>query len=297
MRKTSNIILYIYLLFSFSCEIIQKDLNVEIPEGFRLEIDDSIVYYSNQIEFYDISSHLIYIKEDYSFLYDNIGSFKVFIDSLEIYTGIMHPHYSSQLPEGAVIECAPSFYNNYIIPIEFYNYINTDGSIGEDPRGDQRIIEALQRNNQYKNGLACEILTVEKVTNGKIRIDLELTNNSVDKLLYLDPDKTGLELFHYFTHGLIFRDLNGKFYLHQLSVTGPEQRGSWNIEWFSSINSMERKIVSILYDSFETIPDGLLQASFSFPGPNRLIEKDDLQQGDGRIWLGEIQVFMDIEIK
>ncbi len=45
--------------------------------GFSLVINDSIVFSSNQIHFYDFSSHLIYLKDDYFFSFMEVAGVAV----------------------------------------------------------------------------------------------------------------------------------------------------------------------------------------------------------------------------
>lgn len=284
-------------MLSISCEKDDNDFDTITHNVFSLEINDSIVYNSNQIDFYDFSSHLIYLKNDYSFSYSNLGVFSVFVDSIEIYSGQMFPGYSSYLPMGPVIHCAPTFYGDYIIPIGFNQFIDSTGHSNEDPRTDLRIIEALKEHNQYKEGLSCEILSIQKLSSNKVKIDLQLTNNDSDKLLFLDPDKMGLELFHYFTNGLLLKDLSNYTFTHQLTVSQPEPWDTWKNDWLSVINGNENKTISIIYDNFETITSGQFKGLFNYPGLGSQVAKKDLQQDNGRIWLGELHITKMIQIE
>lgn len=285
------------LLIIISCEKDDNDLNIGNQTGFSLHINDSIVYNSNQIDFYDFSSHLIYLKNGNSFSYSNRGVFKVLVNNSEIYTGQMFPGYSSYLPMGPVIHCAPTFYGDYIIPIGFNQFIDSVGDSNEDPRNDSRIIETLKKNNQYREGLSCEILSVQKISSNNVKINLQLTNNDSDNLLYLDPDKMGLGLFHYYTNGLLLQDLSNKTFMHQLTITQPDPWDTWENDWLSIITSNESKTISIIYDNFETITTGQFEAFFNFPGLGSQVDKEDLQQDNGRVWLGQLQMKKKIEFE
>ncbi|RLD58841.1 MAG: hypothetical protein DRJ01_12070 [Bacteroidetes bacterium] len=285
------------LLIIISCEKDDNDLNIGNQAGFSLHINDSIVYNSNQIDFYDFSSHLIYLKNGNSFSYSNRGVFKVFVNNSEIYTGQMFPGYSSYLPMGPVIHCAPTFYGDYIIPIGFNQFIDSVGDSNEDPRNDSRIIETLKKNNQYREGLSCEILSVQKISSNNVKINLQLTNNDSDNLLYLDPDKMGLGLFHYYTNGLLLQDLSNKTFMHQLTIAQPDPWDTWENDWLSIITSNESKTISIIYDNFETITTGQFEAFFNFPGLGSQVDKEDLQQDNGRVWLGQLQMKKKIEFE
>ena len=65
-------------------------------------------------------------------------------------------------------------------------------------------------------------------------------------------------------------------------------------EWLSIIKSNDSKTISIVYDKFEIVPPGEYTATFEFPGLNHKVDKKDLEQRDGRIWLGELNMFRNI---
>ncbi len=275
------------LMLTVSCEK-NNDIKTEIEAGFCLIINDSITYNSNSIDFYDFSSHLIYLKPGNIFSFANSGTFKVQVDNEEIYTGQMYPMYSSYVPTGAYINCAPTLYSDYIIPIRFNQIIDTEGNLNNDPRNDSRITDALKKHNQYKKGLSSEIVSVQKTADNKIKITLELSNLEPDNLLYLDPDKMGLGLFHYFTNGLIIRDSQNNPYSHKLTTQKPEPWDSWTTNWLTAINGNETKTITIKYDDFDLLPSGVYTASFNYPGLSYQIESENIQQNNGRIWLGEL---------
>jgi hypothetical protein len=297
MRIINKYITAIIFLLSISCEKDDNDFIIETQEGFFLEINDSIVYNSNHISFYDFSSHLIYLKGNNTFSFSNQGTFAVSVDSTEIYSGQMYPMYSSNLPVGPVIRCAPTFYSDYIIPIEFNQFIDSTGNSNEDPRNDSRIIDALKKQNQYRDGLSCEILSVEKISLNRVKINLNLTNNDFSSILYLDPDKMGIGLFHYFTNGLLLKDTLNETFTHQVSVTQPESLKTWSKDWLSSINAHDSKTLSIIYDNFEKIKSGQFEAKFNFPGLGYQVLQKDLIQDNGRIWLGDLSITKIIEIE
>ena len=117
------------LLCVGSCE--KSDNVFEITDGFSLVINDSLSYNSNHIDFYDFSSHLIYLNTG-NFSCSNPGGFSVYVNDEVIYTGQMFPLYSSSFPTGPVILCAPSFYDDFIIPIDFFQVADAGGNTNED---------------------------------------------------------------------------------------------------------------------------------------------------------------------
>ncbi len=295
MRTINSFLLFIVFL-AISCEKNKTDS----LDGFCIVSNNKVVISHNDFEYYDYSSHLIYMNNNKSFANDisEIGAFTVYADGIEIYSGQLLPMYSSFLPSGPVIRSQPSFYGDYIIPIGFIQIIDSLGNAIPDPREDVRIVEALQRYNQYHSGLSCEINSVQYSSQNNVVIELQLSNNDSFNYYYLDPNKMGIGLFHYFTNGLFIRDFrNKKVCTHKIETIQPEPWDTWKTEWLSLIKSNETKIITLTYDSFENVLSGQYKATFEFPGLSFQIDKDDIQQNNGKIWLGELDVIKDITIE
>lgn len=294
MRTINSFLLFIVFL-TISCE---KN-KIDSLDGFSIVSNNKVVISHNDFEYYDYSTHLIYMKNHKSFANDieEIGGFTVYADGVEIYSGQTLPGFSSFLPFGPVIRTQPSFYGDYIIPIGFIQIIDSLGNSVSDPREDIRIIEALKKYNQFHSGLSCEINSVQYSSPNNVVIELQLNNNDSFDYYYLNPDKMGVNLFHYFTNGLFLRDFfNKKTFTHKIEAIHPEPWDTWKIEWLSVIKSNETKIITLTYDSFENVTPGEYKATFSFPGLSH-VNKEDIQQNNGKIWLGELDVNKDITIE
>jgi len=294
MRNSTLLIIWIILISLFSCE--KNDNDLEITDGFSLAISDSLIYNSSQIDFYDFSSHLIYLKTG-DFTFSDFGGFSVYVDNEVIYTGQMFPLYSSYLPIGPVIRCVPTFYDDFIIPIDFFQVTDSEGNTNEDPRNDIRIIEALKKYNQYRQGLSFEILSLEKLSSNKLVLTVQITNHDSDVLLILDPEKMGIELFHYFTNGLTIVDSLNNSYTHKITPAQPNSYDSWDDDWFASIKGNETKTIAITYNDFESFPSGQYSARFVYPGMGSQIDREDLEQSNGRIWLGKLYINKSIDLE
>ena len=298
--KTSYTFLIIIAFFIFGCKKDVFNFNGEPTDGFCIVSNDKVILNQNDIEYYDYSAHLIYMKNNKSFAeeIEGIGDFKVFANKTEVYTGRIFPGYSSYLPSGPVICTHPSGYGDYITPINFIRIIDTSGNFLPDPREDERIVKALKKYNQFHAGLSCEIKSVQYLSAYNVKVELKLTNNDPFKYYFLDPDKTGMDLFHYFTNGLYFRDFEShETYTHKVQHIKPEPWNSWKKEWLSIINGNESKTIAIVYDTFEELPHGQYKATFQYPGLTYQVEKKDVQQANGQIWLGKIDMIKDVTIE
>lgn len=298
--KTTITILFVVAVLFVGCDNTEIDFNKNLTDGFCIVSNDKVVLNHNDFEYYDYSTHLIYLKDNKSFTDDieGIGDFTVYANGEEIYSGQTQPGYSSYLPFGSVImNTHPSFYADYLIPISFLSISDTLGNVSPDPRQDERIVNALKKYNQFHAGLNCEIKSIHYFSSNNVKVDLQLKNNDPFNYYYLDPNKMGLGLFHYFTNGLFIGDLENYYeYSHKEQHIQPESNKLWKKEWMSIIHGNESKIITLVYNNFEDVPHGRYNATFMFPGLSR-VDKKDVVQNDGQIWLGKLYMNKEITIE
>ncbi len=264
-------------------------------DGISIRIGENTTFNSWDIDYYDYSTHLVYLKEGRSFPDSFKGSdrFTVYAGEEEIYSGTLLPGYASYLPEGPVIRVQPAFYQDYIISIGFIDRIDSSGNSLPDPRSDERIESALKNHHQYLGGLECEIISIRQASSGKLSLDLRLSNHDAFDYLFLDPEKMGSDLFHYFTNGLSVRNIKQPLiYSHHIQIAEPEPWNSWNVKWLSLIRGHSTADISLIYDSFDKIPPGNYIADYTFPGLSYQVGREDLvlssRRKEERIWLGMI---------
>ena len=299
MKTTNSFLLFIIVLI-IGCDKSEINSIKELTDGFCIVANDEIVLNHNDIEYYDYSNHLIYMKSKESFPSDieEYGTFTVFADRVEIYSGQTFPPVFTILSSKPAIFANHSFYGDYIIHIKFMQKWDTLGNIFPDPREDIRIVEALKKHNQFHSGLNCEINSVEYLSEGNVTVELKLINQDSFNYYYLDPDKMGINLFHYFTNGLSIRDFsNKKAFHHKIEAIHPDPWNSWKKEWLSLIKSNETKNITITYESFENVAPGEYKATFEYPGLSFQVEKKDIEQDNGLIWLGELNIIENITIE
>jgi hypothetical protein len=185
----------------------------------------------------------------------------------------------------------PSFYNDFIIPISF-----SAGPSGHvDLRDDPRIIQILKSNHQYHAGLSCEIEFIRKKGSKTVEISLILRNNDTFDLFVIDPQRCGLQMFHYFTNGLHFYSYEtGERFENNYPHLTPDPWDGWKKEWFTLLQSNKSKQITIEYPTFNKIPSGRVKAYFVYPGISFQISRKEVQQENGRIWLGQLPVEKEI---
>ena len=295
--KTAFLLLMVFLFWG--CEKNEFDGTKEFTDGFCIVSNNKVVINHNDIDYYDYSTHLVYLKNNQSFTKDikDRQDFTVYADGIKIYSGETRSEYSNYLPSGPVINTHPLFYSDYILSIGFINKIDSLGNSTPDPRDDNRIIKALKKYNQFHVGLSGVINSVQYATNHVV-VELKLENPDSFNYYYLDPDKMGVNLFHYFTNGITLRDnTHNTAFMHTMEIIKPEPWNAWKKDWLSIIKSHETKIITLTYTSFEQVPPGKYKATFEFPGLSYQLGREDIQQADGKIWLGNLNLIKDIIVE
>ena len=267
-----------------------KWIATEFTDGLWLKMGDGSFVSTSDIDFYDVSLHTIYLKKKASYLKNIHGTVSMYVGNEEIYKCTIHSGLCSHIPMGQ-----PYIYDLISNEEKICILFNPNNEQQVDPRSDERIFAALQKNNQYHEGLRCEIQSVD-VSSEKIVLNIELYNPDTFDYYHLDPDKMGIGLFHYFTNGLYFRNDKYQSFTHKETVVRPEPWNSWEKEWLTLIKSGECKIISITYQHFAVIPTGKYKMIFCFPGLSRISQENWILE-DGRIWMGSICTEKDIIIQ
>jgi hypothetical protein len=299
-RAIAPLILLLFLVAG--CEIEKDpvyeplDPSLHLTDGFCLLANNRVVFNHYDIDYYDWSAHLIYLKSPDAFeeKYYKMGPAAVYADSSKIYDLSFVSHAASYIPQGPVIWFPHIFYPDYTVHIGMawiHPSLNEDGN---DPREDPRIVEALKKYDQFRHGLQCEILSFWYNEGDGVILELELRNEDAVNYYYWDPDKIGMERYHYVTNGLFLQHESGPSYTHHI------QHLSWegaDPDRMSLLESDSSVILTITYETFDEVPPGNYRAYFKFPGPSKVEKREDLDLEDGRIWLGDLDLYAEVVIQ
>ncbi len=282
MKKTV-LIPSIVILVLTSCE-----RNSFISDAGFFKMDNGLEYRYSDFELYDSSTHIYYFRNDRpDFRTTKVTTFSLVAYGEEVCKGVFYPPYSSSLPYGAYIDSFSSLLQGYAFRLDF---MFIDGK-PVDTRNDPLIIEALREHGLLHSGLSLVINSVE-MTGNRLTFKFTLANKDETDLLIIDPDKTGLNLFHYFTNGLYLRDNSNNFIFSKgISSQAPDPWNSWDIAWLSVLKSGESRQFTFNYPLSSPLAPGEYKAIFSYPGIEyQKISRDQLWQGTSRVWLGDVQV-------
>jgi len=276
------------------------DSDIELTDGLCLVAGDQVVLNHHDIDYYDFSAHMVYLKPSTSFsdVFGEYGVTAVYAGGGKIYDISLHPGYSSSMPQEPFIWTEPTFYPDYIIAISHMWTYGQRAAHLTNERYDSRIAEALEKYGQFRHGLQAEISSIVYNSPEDVEVQLELTNSDTGNYYYLDPGKMGMGLFHYFTNGLSLVDLDEyAAYANNAGHIQPDPWDSFDMEWMSLLEGGSSVTLTITYDSFDTVPPGSYSAFLTFPGMGHQVGRDDLEQQDGRIWLGELLLDSEVVVQ
>jgi len=272
--KKSLLIGLIVLLIMTSCKKLENEVFFKIGSGQKYKFSD--------IELYDTSTHILYFKNVQYEFKDIFANTFAFIDDGEIvYQGSFVPGYSSSIPNDPFI-MSPSMYGNYALRIENWH------SDKPDIRNNPRMIDILKQHDLLHPGLVISSSSIE-ISGTQLTFRFTVTNQDQSDLMIIDFDKTGANLFHYFTNGLSIYDLaHNEVFSSNIQHLAPDPWNSWKSEWLSELKSGDSKQFTINYTINNPINPGEYDTTFEFPGLAYQVTKDQLYQGSSRIWLGDI---------
>lgn len=272
--KRSLLIGAVILFAILGCEKNDNDVFLKFSDGHEYGFSD--------IELYDTSAHVIYFKDVHDeFMHMEKGTFMFYYKGEPIYMGTLWPGYSSLGPTSPFI-MTPSPCNYALIIGSWQKEI-------PDVRNDPKMVASLSEHNLLHSGLAITSSSVE-LAGTRLTFNFTIKNMDESDLLIIDPDKTGLNLFHYFTNGLyIYDQANNEVFSGHITSQVPEPYNTWKTEWLSELKSGASRSYSINYSMTSAINPGLYLISFNFPGLHFQVQRDQLYQGSNRIWLGDIK--------
>lgn len=282
MRKSLLFMVFTFIVLT-SCDKDNSDIFLKVgPPDFQFKFGD--------IELYDTSTHIIYFKNEYEDLKNlDQGSFTFLDNGDPIYTGSLWPGYSSLAPADPFI-MTPPMYGNYALRIGSWQ------SRMPDLRNDKRIIQLLNQHNILHSGLSISDISIE-IAGSQLSFRFTISNMDISDLLIIDVYKTGPGLFHYFTNGLYIYDIaNNEVFSGTIQHQAPDPSNIWKKDWLTELKSGESKEFTINYPLNNSIAAGEYTARFEFPGLGHQVTKDQLYQGNIRIWLGDILIQRKIHI-
>lgn len=288
-----------------------KDENMTVnkaseQEISKLELQIRPWVSSDDIEYYDYSTHILYLNHEL-IISDNTAwdisvygkPFVVIVNGERQYLGAIWPGFSSSIFFGPVINVAPRVYPDDIIHISFEQYSFQQS---QDLRENDEIRYALINTSKYHAGIECTVDTIEIIDNNQenntctLKYTYTIRNDDIFNLFIFDPDKMGSGLFHYFTNGVYLRNENN-LYQSTTGHTSPDPWNSWELNWLSLILSGDSITKTLIKTGYPFIPSGSYDCYFRFPTLSHQLSKEERILPDGRIWIGKLHVMKSFDIQ
>lgn len=283
-------------------DILTQDLADQGSEAlYDIEILDSPWLTSEDIDFYDFSSHIIYLhNENIDFLPQPVEMsypldwwdkpFVVIANGQRRYVGVFTSYLSSNrwpLPE------INDGLNYLLYPQDllFINWSWVSGNDQNDSRHDSIVKEALTLANLLHEGIKIElkdILLIENSDTATIKYTYSVKNNDESNLYILDPDRMGTNLFHFYNNGPFFIRSDENITRESINkiVEIPEPRDYWDSNWFIKINSGDSITRTVELKGYDHFLTGQYKCGIIFQSIKK-IPKNQRVLCDGRYWIGQ----------
>lgn len=263
---------------------------IEIQKEPWLKDDD--------IQFYDFSSHLLYLKRDkYNYLPLPVElqipsswvdkPFMIVLDGQKRYMGVFKGFYDiDQWPLPYIDISYNYLYPQDLLIISWEWFDNAS----EDNRNDPYVMEALKRANIFHKGLNLKLKDIKFLENSDtatVEYTFTIINNDVDILYILDPDKMGSGLFHFFNIGPQFLksdEINVRSASFNKPVI-PVPRDTWDPNWFIKLNSGDSITRTVSLRGYAFFPSGTYYCETTYQCIKK-IPKEQRNLSDGRYWIG-----------
>jgi hypothetical protein len=290
--KSKNLFIlvgFLIILILNSCDSIfnieqnNSDLSIEFSDGNILKESD--------IEFYDSSTHTFFLKSDLKFKAP-IRNFKIKVDGDSIIGGQLHSCVLSSFPPTpySISDCF--FSGRNILEIAYY------GS-GENILNGSKIQESLIENKKFRHGLSFQINSVKVVKlNSQTDVITKITIKNNDNIAYYIPDvnKMGERYYTDYTGGLSFSNINKGPSSFIKNSNSDRQRDEIKISDLSKLAANSEVSYTYTSRNYHEIPVGTYRVSARFMGIVYTASDFELNQNNGRIWVGEINSYKSVVV-
>ena len=248
--------------------------------GFQIIFSDGTTISENDIQFYDTSAHILFLKEK---IISKKGNFEVRVGNELIYQGEVFPAYYSSMPKKPIF-----IYETSSNGRDMIDFICLQESF--DFRNDPRIINALKKSDLIHYGLHCKIDDIRvssNTNNSSVICKITVKNNDNFSYYIIDPAKMGEIQFNYYTSGIFFTNLSTKS--NSFLQWSNSNTDYYNIDMndLSILEAGQEIKYTFSSSDYSKMEKGVYKAVFRFQGFNDT-ESIDLNQSNGRIWIGSL---------
>lgn len=294
---------YAFAIYFLRDETLKME-NVYEKDIDQLKLSSEPWLCDKDIRFYDWSSHCIYLKEDKTHFFPNWENdtfsefpaewadkpFVVVANGKRCYMGFFLSALSHYWIAPEIFDGINNGYPKDII------FIDWTWLYHDYPQNNPDVKSALINAGLYHGGIGITFDTtdtttlrmVENADTSTISYKFTITNNDKDDLYIIDPDKTGSDLFHWFTNGLTFQNIetNEIYRAQWRKHAQPSSLDYWSSDWFTKLESGQSIQRTVLLKGYPYFPSGEYQFEFKYDSQRRGMEKENREIETGRYWIG-----------
>lgn len=268
-------------------QVDRSDTDVDL-ESLKMEKTPWLKH--SEIEFYDWSSHIIYLnvekeKEKHS------GQYFVFkADDKSLFLGIFFSMFMSSIPPfPSIIATDDFFLPKDVVGIAGYGF--HENSMYLEKNTEFRF--ALENSGLLKEGIDVELTGLTRENSSTLKCTFKVTNLDRENIYILDPDKMGDSRFHYYTNGVGLRMADKYYWANDFDVTASE---SIITSWYYKLAPGKSMVRTVKQNGYSSLPTGEVEASFRFPGAS-IKNPGEWRKKDGRVWLGSFRTEKEMTLR
>jgi len=257
---------------------------------------------AKDIRFYDWSSHCIYLKKDKTHFFHNWENnkfnefpaewadkpFVAVANGKRCYMGYFFNVFSHYWIAPCIWDFMNSRYPRDVLFIDWWWLYH------DYPQNNPDVKNSLINAGFYHGGISVTldttdaILDIENADTSTITYKFTITNNDEDDLYIIDPDKTGSGIFHWFTNGLTFQDIDTRkiYEPRWRKHVSPPSYNYLSPDWFTKLKNGHSIQRTVILKGYPYFPTGEYIFQFKYSGQIRGMEKEVRELADGRYWLG-----------
>lgn len=283
-QRNGNSSINIYIVKDNLLELRDTSVNINL-----LELEAKPWVKAADIEFYDGSSNTFFLNTEVEKSPYSGRNFVITSGSKRLLLGIFWPMHMSSFPSFPSITPEDGFFGpKDIIPFGTFGNFNSASMIKNSDFVNELISEGI-----YKQGIAVELISLKRNNPSSLSYTYKVTNIDDENIYILDPDKMGSARFHYFTNGVYLNKGNKYFQPEDLQSTPSETIHS---NWYYKLLPGRSVTRTVKSEAYHNLPQGKVNAHFSFPGPASTIKSGQWKKSDGRIWLGYLFTSTEIDL-
>jgi len=277
---------FFILMISNSCE---SDSIVDLNESdLTIEFSDGTLLTKNEIDFYDSSTNTYFLKSE---LKSNspLTSFKVKVNNDSILGGVFHSCELSFPPPTPYYISDCFFSGRDILTIDYYG--NEDNMLN-----DSRIINSLKASNKLRHGLSFQIDSIKVIpSDNQTDVVSTVTIKNNDNIAYYIPGLNNMGERYYtdYTGGLSFSNINTGLSSFLKDSNSDRQRDDIKIDDLTKLKANSELTYTYKSRNYHAIPAGEYRVRARFMGIIYTASDFELNQDDGRIWVGQIETSID----